>query len=71
VVLDDPEARENARQCTPLPFVRRNIFCHNRLYQNKYEMCAWICEAIQQGMTDVHEIHSYARQKEMSLYGAQ
>ncbi len=52
------------------PFARRNIFCSNRLYQNKYEMYEWIQEAIVKGMTDVHEIQRYARQKEISLYGA-
>jgi hypothetical protein len=45
-------------------------FCSNRLYQNKYEMYEWIQEAIVKGMTDVHEIQRYARQKEISLYGA-
>ncbi len=49
---------------------RRNIFCSNRLYQNKYEMYEWIQEAIVKGITDVHEIQRYARQKEISLYGA-
>ncbi len=41
-----------------------------RLYQNKYEMYEWIQEAIVKGITDVHEIQRYARQKEISLYGA-
>jgi hypothetical protein len=30
----------------------------------------WIQEAIVKGITDMHEIHRYARQKEISLYGA-
>ncbi len=67
---DDPMIRENLRRMTPPPFARRNIFCSNRLYQNKYEMYDWIQEAIVKGITDVHEIQRYARQKEISLYGA-
>jgi site-specific recombinase XerD len=61
-----PEARDRLL----LPFARRNIFCSNRLYQNTYEMYEWIQEAIVKGMTDVHEIQRYARQKEINLYGA-
>jgi hypothetical protein len=67
---DDLMLREHTLRMTPPPFARRNIFCGNRLYQNKYEMYEWIQEAIVKGMTDVHEIHSYARQKEIALYGA-
>jgi hypothetical protein len=67
---DDPTIREHTRRTTPPPFARRNIFCSNRLYQNKYEMYEWIQEAIVKGITDVHEIQRYARQKEISLYGA-
>ena len=67
---DDPTIREHTRRTTPPPFARRNIFCSNRLYQNKYEMYEWIGEAIGRGLTDVHEIQRYARQKEISLYGA-
>jgi len=66
----DPDAQEYLRTVTPPAFARRNIFCSNRLYQNKYEMYEWIQEAIVKGMTDVHEIQRYARQKEISLYGA-
>jgi hypothetical protein len=66
----DPEARERILNMTPPPFARRNIFCSNRLYQNTYEMYEWMQEAIVKGMTDVHEIHAYARQKEINLYGA-
>jgi hypothetical protein len=51
----------------PLP---ATIFCSNRLYQNKYEMYEWIQESIVKGITDVHAIQRYARQKEISLYGA-
>ena len=67
---NDPTIREHARRMTPPPFARRNIFCGNRLYQNKYEMYEWIQEAIVKGITDVHEIQRYAQQKETSLYGA-
>jgi len=67
---DDPDARAYIRTITPPSFARRNIFCSHRLYQNKYEMYEWMQEAIAKGMTDVHEIHRYARQKEISRYGA-
>lgn len=67
---DDPSMREHLLQITPPPFARHNIFCINRLFQNKYEMYDWICEAIEQGMTNVDEIHAYARQKEISIHGA-
>jgi hypothetical protein len=53
---------------TPTPFACRNIFCSNRLFQNKYEMYEWIQEAIAQGMTNIAEIHQYARQKEISIH---
>lgn len=67
---DDPTIREHTRSTTPSPFARRNIFCSNRLFQNKYEMYEWIQETIVKGMTDVHEIHAYACQEEVNLYGA-
>ena len=67
---NDPEAQAYIEKTTPPSFARRNIFCSNRLYQNKYEMYEWIHEAITKGMTDIHEIHRYARQKEINLYGA-
>src|SRR5579859_7960322 len=35
---DDPAIREDLIKITPLPFAHRNIFCTNRLFQNKYEM---------------------------------
>jgi hypothetical protein len=66
----DPDAQDYLRTNTPPAFARRNIFCSNRLYQNKFEMYEWIGEAIDKGMTDVHEIQRYARQKEINLYGA-
>ena len=54
---------------TPEPFARRNIFCGNRLYQNKYEMSAWVQEARAKGITNPQEAYRYARQKEISIHG--
>jgi hypothetical protein len=62
--------RERLMHDTPEPFARRNIFCGNRLYQNKYEMSAWVQEARANGLTDPGEVWLYARQKEISIYGA-
>lgn len=56
-------------QITPTPFARRNIFCGNRLYQNKYEMSTWTQEARARGITDPGEVWSYARQKEINIHG--
>jgi hypothetical protein len=67
---DDPEIRIHLQQMTPTPFLKRNIYCGNRIYQNKYERYEWIQEAINEGITDLHTIQSYARQRERSLYGA-
>jgi hypothetical protein len=67
---DNPSERERLQKTSPAPFARRNIFCSNQLFQNKYEMYAWIQEAIDQGITDLGEIHSYARQKEINTHGA-
>jgi hypothetical protein len=65
------QAERAAVQTTaPAPFAHRNIFCTNRLFQNKYEMYAWIQEALALGLTNLSEIHAYARQKEISLHGA-
>jgi hypothetical protein len=66
---DDPGVRKRLVQTTPGPFARRKIFCGNRLYQNKYEMSAWIQEARAQGITDPGEAWRYARQKEISIHG--
>jgi hypothetical protein len=66
---DDPKIRERLMQKTPGAFARRKIFCGNRLYQNKYEMSAWIQEARAQGITDPGEVWRYARQKEISIHG--
>lgn len=67
---DNPSEREAVQRTAPAPFARRNIYCTNRLFQNKYEMCEWIQEAIEQGITNLSEIHDYARQKEISVHGA-
>lgn len=56
-------------QITPAPFAKRNIFCGNRLYQNKYEMSTWAQEARAKGITDPGEVLRYARQKEISIHG--
>jgi hypothetical protein len=53
-------------QTTPGAFAQRKIFCGNRLFQNKYEMSAWIQEARAQGITG--EAWRYARQKEISIH---
>ena len=55
---------------TPESFAKRNIFCGNRLYQNKYEMNTWVQEARAKGMTGPGEAWRYARQKEISIHGA-
>ena len=66
----DSAMRDKLTRMTPPPYAHRNIFCTHRLFQNKYEMCEWIYEAIAQGMTDLHQIQAYARQKEISIHGA-
>jgi hypothetical protein len=67
---DTPAVRERARQTTPAPFARRNIFCGNRLFQNKYEMSEWVQEALAQGITNPDEIRRYAQKKEARIHGA-
>jgi len=62
--------RERLMRDTPEPFARRNIFCGNRLYQNKYEMSDWAQEAWAKGITDPGEVWRYARQKEIRIHGA-
>ncbi len=34
---DHPKVREKLEQTTPEEFTKRNIFCGNRIYNNKYE----------------------------------
>ena len=62
-------SHEELMRITPTPFARRNIFCGNRLYQNKYEMSAWTQEARASGITDPGEVWKYAREKEISIHG--
>lgn len=68
--IDAPSMREHLIKITPAPFARRNIFCSNRLFQNKYEMSEWMQEARAKGLTNPREIWNYARQKEISIHGA-
>jgi hypothetical protein len=65
----NPSIRARLMRITPAPFVKRNIFCGNRLYQNKYEMSAWPQEARSMGITDPGEVWRYAREKEISIHG--
>jgi len=62
-------SHEELMRITPTPCARRNIFCGNRLYQNKYEMSAWTQEARAKGITDPGEVWKYARAKEISIHG--
>ncbi len=68
--VHDPSMRAYLVKITPPPFARRNIFCSNRLFQNKYEMYEWTQEARARGITDPGEIWNYARDKEISIHGA-
>lgn len=67
--LDTPAFRAHLAEITPEPFARRNIFCGNRLFQNKYEMSAWIEEARSRGIADPIERLQYAREKERAIHG--
>jgi len=40
VAAQKPHVRERIIQETPEPFTRRNIYCGNRVYMNKYEAAA-------------------------------
>lgn len=66
---DDPSIREQLLKTTPAPFALRNIFCTNRLFQNKYEMFELMLEARAKGITDINKIRDYARRKELSIHG--
>ena len=66
---DNPATRAHLLKTTPAPFAQRNIFCGNRLYQNKYEMSAWVQEAHAKGITNPGDAFRYARQKEIRLHG--
>jgi hypothetical protein len=37
---DKPQVQKRLQQETPEPFARRNIFCGNRVFANKYELAA-------------------------------
>ena len=68
--LDDKSFCERIQKDTPAPFTKRNIFCGNRLFQNKYEMAEWVMEARAKGLTDPVAIGQYAREREISFHGA-
>ena len=67
---DDPTIQEDLLKTTPAPFARRNVFCGNRLFQNKYEMYEWTQEARSKGLKDPGAIWRYARDKEIAIHGA-
>ncbi len=67
--VDNPSIRELLLKTTPAPFAHRNIFCSNRLFQNKYELYEWAIEARAKGMTDPDEIHRYVHEKEIAIHG--
>ena len=64
-----PDITQQSIKTTPLPFVKRNIFCGNGHFKNKYELFEWMLEARRQGLTDAKEIRSYAHQKAISIHG--
>jgi hypothetical protein len=68
--LADTVVLQHRIKATPPPFARRNVFCGNRLFQNKYEMYEWVQEARLKGMSNPRDIWRYARQKETALHGA-
>lgn len=64
-----PAISEQHVATTPSAFARRNIFCGNGLFRNKYEIFEWMLEARSKGITDLQDIRRYARQKERSMHG--
>jgi hypothetical protein len=56
VNIADTVVLKHRMKTTPVPFARRNVFCVNRLYQNKYEMNEWVQEARINGMSTPREI---------------
>lgn len=64
-----PSVQQELIQTTPTAFASRNIFCGNRIFQNKYEMSVWVQEARAKGITDPGEIWQYARRKEINIHG--
>jgi hypothetical protein len=69
-LLDKKLLCERLQKDSPVPFAKRNIFCGNRLFQNKYEMSEWTMEARANGLTDPAAVWQYARQKEIRIHGA-
>ena len=70
VDLADTVVLQHRIKTTPAPFARRNVFCGNRLFQNKYELNEWVQEARSKGMSNPRDIWRYAREKETALHGA-
>lgn len=70
VNLSDTSMLQYRIKHSPHSFARRNVFCGNRLYQNKYEMSELVQEARIKGISNPREIWHYARQKEMAIHGA-
>jgi hypothetical protein len=64
----DPSVRDYLVNITLAPFARRNIFCTNRLFQNKYEMYEWTQGARAKGITDSSEIWRYIREREKAIH---
>ena len=64
-----PDIDQRRLNTTPLPFSKRNIFCGNGNFRNKYEPVEWMLEARRKGITDPGEMRHYARQKEISIHG--
>jgi hypothetical protein len=69
VNLADAVVLRHRRERTPAPFARRNVFCGNRLYQNKYELNEWLQEARSKGLSNPRDMWRYARLKETALHG--
>lgn len=65
---DSASVREELMQTAPKPFARRNIFCSNRLYQNKYESGAWAQEARAMGLKGA-DVWRYVRENEIRVHG--
>lgn len=64
-----PKMQKSLRETTPAPFARRNIFCGNRIFQNKYELFEWTKEAMEMGLTTPGDISAYVHQKEVEIHG--
>lgn len=66
----DVTVLQHRKKKSPAPFARRNVFCGDRLYQNKYEMNEWMQEARAKGISGSREIWHYIRQQEMVFHHA-